>query len=215
MNTKTYGPYERFVATNFDLIIQANVVYEKVSDGTIGCYSGYSGGGVTDYRFFYINKDDEVLITDDEQLAKRARKLTTTARKIHPWLYEHDELGFNYRLPNLNAALGVAQMEQLPYYIKSKRKLAKEYQKWCEEKGVEIFMEPPDTCSNYWLNALDLKDLDMRDKFLEYTNSRHVMTRPMWTLMTDLPMYQNCLRTDLSNSRAAGCSLVNIPSSVV
>jgi len=67
MNTKTYGPYERFVATNFDLIIQANVVYEKVSDGTIGCYSGYSGGGVTDYRFFYINKDDEVLITDDEQ----------------------------------------------------------------------------------------------------------------------------------------------------
>jgi len=155
------------------------------------------------------------IITDDEQLAKRARKLTTTARKIHPWLYEHDELGFNYRLPNLNAALGVAQMEQLPYYIKSKRKLAKEYQKWCEEKGVEIFMEPPDTCSNYWLNALDLKDLDMRDKFLEYTNSRYVMTRPMWTLMTDLPMYQNCLRADLSNSRAAGCSLVNIPSSVV
>ena len=155
------------------------------------------------------------VITDDETIADKAKHLTTTAKQPHPWLFLHDEVGFNYRLPNLNAALGCAQIEQLPDYIERKRGLAKRYQQWFADKEPELVLEPLGTRSNYWLNAILLKDKEERDSFLKYTNERGVMTRPMWTPMHTLPMYQNCQRGDVTIAENIESRLVNIPSSVI
>ena len=154
------------------------------------------------------------LITDDAVLAQRAKHISTTAKLSHPWLFKHDEVGFNYRLPNLNAALGCAQMKQLDRFVLEKRQLAAHYDKWF---GVwpqaSFFAEPPNSRSNYWLNAILLNDRVARDDFLDRTNSAGVMTRPMWTPMHTLPMYQSCQRIDLTNSESIEERLVNIPSS--
>ena len=155
------------------------------------------------------------VITDDETIADKAKHLTTTAKQPHPWLFLHDEVGFNYRLPNLNAALGCAQIEQLPDYIERKRGLAKRYQQWFADKEPELVLEPLGARSNYWLNAILLKDREERDSFLKYTNERGVMTRPMWTPMHTLPMYQNCQRGDVTIAENIESRLVNIPSSVI
>ena len=155
------------------------------------------------------------VITDDETIADKAKHLTTTAKQPHPWLFLHDEVGFNYRLPNLNAALGCAQIEQLPNYIERKRGLANSYQQWFADKEPELVLEPQGTRSNYWLNAVLLKDREERDRFLKYTNERGVMTRPMWTPMHTLPMYQNCQRGDVTVAENIESRLVNIPSSVI
>ena len=155
------------------------------------------------------------VITDDETIADKAKHLTTTAKQPHPWLFLHDEVGFNYRLPNLNAALGCAQIEQLPDYIERKRGLANRYQQWFSDKEPELVLEPLGARSNYWLNAILLKDREERDSFLKYTNERGVMTRPMWTPMHTLPMYQNCQRGDVTIAKNIESRLVNIPSSVI
>ena len=155
------------------------------------------------------------LITDDRDLARRAKHLTTTAKQPHPWLFLHDQVGYNYRLPNINAALGCAQMEQLPTFVNKKRKLAHQYRKWFAERDQEFVSEPSGAASNYWLNSIVLANIDERDEFLTFTNSRNVMTRAMWTPMHTLPMYRGCYRTDLSNTEAIEKRLVNIPSSVV
>lgn len=154
------------------------------------------------------------LITDDEVLAQRARHISTTAKLSHPWLFKHDEVGFNYRLPNLNAALGCAQMKQLDRFVSEKRQLAAHYDKWLEDwPQASFFSESPNSRSNYWLNAILLNDLAARDEFLDRTNRVGVMTRPMWTPMHTLPMYQSCQRTDLTNAEWIEERLVNIPSS--
>jgi len=154
------------------------------------------------------------LITDDEVLAQRARHISTTAKLSHPWLFKHDEVGFNYRLPNLNAALGCAQMKQLDRFVSEKRQLAAHYDEWLEDwPQARFFSEPPNSRSNYWLNAILLNDFDARDEFLDRTNRLGVMTRPMWTPMHTLPMYQSCQRTDLTNAEWIEERLVNIPSS--
>ena len=156
------------------------------------------------------------LITDDEVLADKAKHLTTTAKQSHPWLFLHDEVGFNYRLPNINAALGCGQLEQLHEYVDSKRALALRYQEWINPlEDVAFFSEPIGTRSNYWLNALLLKNREVRDDFLQYTNDAGVMTRPMWTPMHTLPMYQNCQRDELTTAQAIEARLVNVPSSVL
>ena len=155
------------------------------------------------------------LITDDRDLARRAKHLTTTAKQPHPWLFLHDQVGYNYRLPNINAALGCAQMEQLPTFVNKKRKLAHQYRNWFAERDQEFVSEPSGAASNYWLNSIVLANTDERDEFLTFTNSRNVMTRAMWTPMHTLPMYRGCYRTDLSNTEAIEKRLVNIPSSVV
>jgi len=155
------------------------------------------------------------LITDDEELARYAKHLTTTAKKSHPWLFLHDEIGYNYRLPNINAALGCAQVEQLPNFVEKKRKLAHKYKKWFDQSDVQFVSEPVGTRSNYWLNSIVLSDVEERDEFLAYTNSCGVMTRAMWTPMHLLPMYQECYRTDLINAEAIESRLVNIPSSAM
>ena len=156
-----------------------------------------------------------MIITDDEDLAQRAKHITTTAKKPHPWLYVHDELGFNYRLPNLNAALGCAQMEALPGYIERKRVLADRYAEWFPDKGYEFIVEPDKTRANYWINAFLTNSREERDTVLKYTNENKVMTRPAWTPMHTLDMYKGCLRVDLSNTEWIEERLVSIPSSVV
>ncbi len=159
-----------------------------------------------------------MIVTDDEALARRAKHLTTTAKKPHPWAFEHDEIGFNYRLPNINAALGVAQMERLPGFIRNKRETAQHYADWVASQPKTehpgFFREPEGARSNYWLNALLLPDRTSRDAFLEQTNQAGVMTRPLWTPMHRLPMYAHCRHDDLAVTEALADTLINIPSSV-
>lgn len=156
-----------------------------------------------------------MILSDDDELARQAKHLTTTAKRPHAWKFEHDQVGFNYRMPNLNAALGLAQLEQLPGFVERKRELAGRYLNWAAGNALQMFSEPAGTESNYWLNALMLDDMAQRDAFLEYSNSQGVMTRPLWELMPDLPMYRHCQTDDLEQSRYLAERLVNVPSSVV
>ncbi|MDD4966480.1 LegC family aminotransferase [Halothiobacillus sp.] len=156
-----------------------------------------------------------MIVTDDEVLAARAKHLTTTAKKPHPWAFEHDEVGYNYRLPNLNAAFGVAQMSRLPGLLASKREVASRYAQWCAANGWVFVPEPQGARSNYWLNALRLSDRQTRDAFLAATNESGVMTRPLWTPMHRLPMYASGVREPLPVTDALADTLVNIPSSAL
>jgi perosamine synthetase len=155
-----------------------------------------------------------MIVTDDEDLARRAKHLTTTAKVPHPYEYVHDELGYNFRMPNLNAALGCAQMEQLPDFLDSKRTIAERYAEFFADKGVEFVKEPQHAHSNYWLNAIILSDRAERDAFLKATNDQGVMTRPIWRLMSKLPMYEHCQNDGLEVSRWLEDRVANLPSSV-
>lgn len=155
-----------------------------------------------------------MLLLQDEALAKKAKHLTTTAKIPHSWNFFHDEIGYNYRLPNLNAALGCAQMEKLESYINNKRETADLYQRFFQETPYKFIKEPNGSRSNYWLNALLLKDREERDQFLEETNKAEVMTRPVWELLTELPAFKGCERGPLTNARNYADRVVNIPSSV-
>ncbi len=155
------------------------------------------------------------MILASEALATRAKHLTTTAKKPHPFEYIHDELGYNYRLPNLNAALGCAQLEQLETFIEAKRALAAAYEGFFSGTDLEFVKEPADCRSNYWLNAVICEGKARRDELLEFTNQQGIMTRPIWALMNHLTMYQSCRRGDLSNSEWLEARVVNLPSSVV
>lgn len=156
------------------------------------------------------------IITNDENLAKLAKHLTSTAKIPHRWEYRHDHVGYNYRLPNLNAALGCAQMEQLPGFLEKKRRLAERYQRAFEGvEGVCFFAEPVFAKSNYWLNVLllDQELSDQRDAVLEKTNDSGIMTRPAWTLMNKLAMFEESPKMDLSVAENIEKRLINIPSS--
>ena len=155
-----------------------------------------------------------MILTDDDELGAKAKHLSTTAKVPHPWEFVHDQTGFNYRLPNINAALGCAQMEQLLGFIEKKRKLADQYKEFFDSIEIPFISEPELCRSNYWLNAIVLADRKKRNAFLEYSNANGVMTRPLWTLMPDLTMYSHCLRDELKNARWLEDRLVCIPSSV-
>jgi len=156
-----------------------------------------------------------MILTNDQELAIRAKHITTTAKVPHRWAFEHDEVGYNYRLPNLNAALGVAQMETLPDYLDYKRKLAKEYQEWGNKHDLQFVIEPANTQANYWLNVAVTQDKQHRDDMLETTNNCNVMTRPTWTPMHKLAINQDCQKGDMTNTEWLFVRLVNVPSSVV
>jgi len=157
-----------------------------------------------------------VIVTDDAELAQKAKHLSSTAKKPHAWEYIHDELGFNYRMPNLNAALLVAQLEQLDDFLKAKRLLAQKYKNFFEySSDISFILEPESAESNYWLQALLFKNKLERDAFLEYTNKNGIMTRAIWRLMNDLEMYKNCQCDSLKNSIYLQQRVVNITSSVV
>ena len=156
-----------------------------------------------------------MLVTDDEQLAKKAKHITTTSKVPHPYEYIHDEIGYNYRLTNLAAALGVAQMENIQLFIDKQRYLAKKYEVFFKDTNIEFIKEPKDSKSNYWLNAVILKDGKTRDEFLKYTNDNGIMARPIWRLMSKLDMFKDAQTDDLGNSKWLEDRVVNISSSVI
>ena len=152
------------------------------------------------------------IITNDKLLAKKAKHLTTVAKVPHKWDFSHDMTGYNYRMPNLNAALLVAQLENLKLFIKNKRKLAEVYEAFFLKVNYNFFKEPKNCKSNYWLNSILFQNKQQRDKFLEETNSNGVITRPIWILMNRLPMFKNSQCGNIKNSEWLFERVVNIPS---
>lgn len=156
-----------------------------------------------------------MLLFNDEELARHAKHLTTQAKVPHRWEFRHDHIGYNYRMPNINAALGCAQMEHLEEYVLNKRETAAKYAEFFKGiECVEFFEEPADCRANYWLNVVILRDKEAQLKFLEYTNDNGVMTRPIWELMNRLPMFEHCQNDGLKNTIWFADRVVNIPSSV-
>jgi dTDP-4-amino-4,6-dideoxygalactose transaminase len=156
-----------------------------------------------------------MILTNDEELARRAKHITTQAKIPHRWEFRHDEIGYNYRLTNLAAALGCAQIETLNHFVEQKRQLAHQYKAFFQTTPWHFFTEPDQCQSNYWLNVILARDRTERDQILHFTNDHHVMTRPIWELMTDLPMFAHCQHDHLENSRWFADRVVNIPSSVI
>jgi perosamine synthetase len=154
------------------------------------------------------------IITNDEALAKKAKHLTTQAKVPHAWEFVHDHIGYNYRMPNLNAALAVAQLEQLPYFIENKLQLAEQYNTFFGSLNIPFITAIARARANHWLNVIVLENRTQRDEFLEATNKNGVMTRPVWELTHRLPMFINCQTDGLANSIWLADRLVNIPSSV-
>ena len=185
-------------------------VYNDKHTGTFGLFGIYSFNG---------NKTltcggGGAIVTNDQSLAEKAKHTTTTAKVPHPYEYVHDAIGYNYRLPNINASLACAQLEQLDFFIEKKRELAKIYQDFFESLGIPFLHEPEHARSNYWLNAIIPPDRKTRDEFLKMTNEANVMTRPVWRLLNKLEMYRNCQTDALTNAQWLEDRVVNIPSSV-
>lgn len=155
------------------------------------------------------------IITNDEKLGKLAKHITTTAKKTHPFEFVHDQIGYNYRMPNINAALAVAQLEQLNTIIENKRETAQYYHKAFTAIGIAFKQELEGSVSNYWLNAIQLSNQKERDDFLKFSNDNGIMTRPIWTLMNKLNAFKNCQCDDLVNSTFLESRIVNIPSSFI
>ncbi len=157
-----------------------------------------------------------MLLFQDEELGKYAKHLTTQAKVPHKWEFVHDHIGYNYRMPNINAALGCAQLEQIDKFLESKRATAQAYIDYFKDEphGIKFMKEPDGTKSNYWLNAIMLPDKEAQQAFLEYTNDNGVMTRPIWELMNRLVMFKNAQHDDLKNTIYLADRIVNIPSSV-
>ena len=156
-----------------------------------------------------------MMLFNDEELGAYAKHITTQAKIPHRWEFRHDHIGYNYRMPNINAALGCAQLEHIEEYVASKRETAKAYEEFFKDiPEIEFFTEPKETRSNYWLNVVILKDKEAQLNFLEYTNDNGVMTRPIWELMNRLPMFEKCENDGLKNTIWFADRVVNIPSSV-
>lgn len=155
-----------------------------------------------------------MITTDNIELAKRAKHLTTTAKVAHKYEFVHDEIGYNYRMPNLNAAIGCAQMECLPDFLSSKQKVANLWKEFCSIQSIKFFNTPKGLLPNNWLNAFILESKLDRDNFLNYSNENGVMTRPLWRLMSELKMFADYQMDDLKNSNWLQDRLVNVPSSV-
>lgn len=156
-----------------------------------------------------------MLLFMDEELGALAKHLTTQAKVPHRWEFRHDHIGYNYRMPNINAALGCAQLENLDRFIADKRQTAKQYKEFFSHiDDIDFFCEPKDCFSNYWLNAVLLPNKEAQQEFLQYTNDHGVMTRPIWELMSRLPMFEHCETDGLANTLMFADRVVNIPSSV-
>ncbi|MEA5038660.1 MAG: LegC family aminotransferase [Clostridiaceae bacterium] len=186
--------------------------YKNIHTGRFGKLSALSFNG----NKIVTTGGGGAILTEDEELYREAKHLTTTAKLPHRWAFVHDEVGYNYRMPNLNAALGCAQLEQIEKFICLKRALAKEYQRsFAGMPGVSVFTEPAYGKSNYWLNTLILSEenVPLRDSILEETNRQGIKTRPAWTLMNRLPSFQSCPRMDLPTAESLERRIINIPSS--
>ena len=184
--------------------------YKKQHTGVFGLLGTFSFNG----NKTITSGAGGAIITNDDVLGKRAKHLSTTAKIPHAWAFEHDEVAYNYRMPNLNAALACAQLEQLDMFVNNKRDLAGQYQQIFSELPVQVVKEIENARSNCWLCCLLMKDREERDSFLAYSNDRKVMTRPAWQLMNRLPMYQYSEAGNLENAQWLEERIVNIPSSV-
>lgn len=199
------------------------VLIEDAAESLGSTYRGRHTGNVGRLAALSFNGNKVVttggggaILTNDAELGRRAKHLTTTARTPHRWSFLHDEVGYNYRLPNLNAALGCAQLECLPSMIERKRALAARYERaFAGIDGVRFLREPAGTRSNYWLNAIVLgtPSASGRDDLLMALNNAHYMSRPVWTLMHKLPMYANCPRMDVTVAEELEACIINLPSS--
>ena len=185
--------------------------YKGKHTGTFGDFSALSFNG----NKIITTGGGGIVLCQNEEDAKRTKHVTTTAKVPHPFEFFHDEPGFNYRMPNLNAALGCAQMEVLPSYLKQKRQLAMQYRDFFSGNELKFVVEPEYAASNYWLNAVICPDVTVRDELLFSTNDAGVMTRPIWKLMHRLPMFAHCLRGDLTQSEFIEAHLINLPSSPI
>lgn len=182
--------------------------YKGRHTGTIGRFGALSFNG----NKIITTGGGGMILCQRPEDAQAAKHTTTTAKRPHLWEFFHDQPGFNYRMPNLNAALGCAQMERLEPILENKRSLAARYQSFFADTDYRYIQEPPWAQSNYWLNTISCPDRSSRDRLLETTNRQGIMTRPVWQLMHRLPMYNDCLRGDLSTSEAAEERLLNLPS---
>jgi perosamine synthetase len=206
------------VAKDFNLVI-----IEDAAESLGSFYQGQHTGtfGLLGTLSFNGNKTittggGGAILTNDSELAKRAKHLTTTAKLSHPWEYIHDEVGYNYRMPNLNAALGCAQLEQLSEFLVSKRSLFERYQEFFRDiENVSILTEPKGSRSNYWLQTLLLNDSveDKRDEILEATNSIGLMTRPVWKLLHKQTPYCDCPCAPIPIAESLERRIINLPSS--
>jgi len=156
-----------------------------------------------------------MILTNDRELAVKAKHISTTAKISGSLTFEHDQVGYNYRLPNLNAAIGLAQMEYLPILIESKRLIAQKYHQWGKENGLVFFQEPANCHSNYWLNVAITDNQEARDQMIKVTNENKIMTRPAWKPMHKLPMFKDCQKTSLKNTEWLYSRIVNVPSSPI
>lgn len=184
--------------------------YKGKHTGTLGLISGFSFNG----NKIVTSGGGGAIVTNDVELGVKAKYLTTTAKKPHPYEFYHDEMGYNYRMPNLNAALACAQLEMLNSYLHDKRHLANSYAALFERVEIKFRKETPNTQANYWLMCVELEDKRERDSFLKETNENGVMTRPIWQLMYRLPMYEKCQRDSQINAEYLEERIVNVPSSV-
>lgn len=196
-------------------------IVEDAAESLGSYYKGKHTGTIAEIGILSFNGNKTIttggggmLLFKDKELGMHAKHLTTQAKVPHRWEFAHDEIGYNYRMPNLNAALGCAQMEQLPLFLEKKKELAALYQSFFEKQNIRFVGAPAHSDSNYWLNAVILEDAGQRDAFLTATNDNGVMTRPIWRLMNLLPMFAHCQTDDLVNSVWLEERVVNIPSSV-
>jgi aminotransferase in exopolysaccharide biosynthesis len=205
-----------------DICLSWNIsLIEDAAESIGSYYLGKHTGSFGKIGVFSFNGNKTItcggggaLITDDEEIAKKAKHITTQAKVPHPWRFTHDQTAYNYRMPNLNAALACAQLEQLPKFLENKRELASQYEIFFKSLEIPFAKEINYAQSNYWLNAIILKDKQELEAFLIKTNHEKVMTRPMWDLMNTLPMFRNCEHDELMNSHWLQDRVVNIPSSV-
>lgn len=200
-----------------------NIVVVEDAAESLGSYVGEKHTGTIGHiAAFSFNGNKTVtsggggaIVTNNEEWAKLAKHLTTTAKVPHPWDFYHDQIGYNYRMPNINAALACAQLEQLSEFLKSKRATASYYADAFKNIGVPFIREEEGTTANYWLNAIQLEDRAERDAFLEFANNQGVMVRPLWILMNKLPAFKDCQTDALTNSKWLEDRIVNIPSSYI
>jgi len=185
-------------------------MFQGKHTGTFGKVGVYSFNG----NKIITTGSGGMMVTSDKNLFKKCIHLSTTAKISHKWEHAHDEIGYNYRLSNINAALGCAQMDNIRKYIKDKRELAQKYKEFFKELGIEFFSEKKDCYSNYWLDAIIFKNKKERNGFLEYSRNSGVMASPLWTPMNKLHMYRNCETTNLENAAWLKDRVVSIPSSV-
>lgn len=184
--------------------------YKGRHTGSLGLISGFSFNG----NKTITSGGGGVIVTNNEALGKQAKYLTTTAKRPHPYEFFHDEIGYNFRMPNLNAALGCAQLESLDGFLQDKRDLAYLYSQLFQNLGITFREELPESRANYWLMCVELNNKSEREEFLKQTNTAGIMTRPIWNLMYRLPMYAHCQRDEQINAEFLEERIVNIPSSV-